>query len=165
MERDKARTRMHEAAALWSAGQVTAAELVNVACELLVAGFDELNLATLASVHARHADEEVPELLEAAPKDVGLSHYPRGSHAGQEAAVTIMASRVLAGLLSPLDLAVWAHSIIGHDKLPVAERLVELDDVYDTLEYTDMTEQDVNDEILVEARRIVGMSGATAHFA
>ncbi|AYF31009.1 hypothetical protein CSH63_26920 [Micromonospora tulbaghiae] len=131
----------------------------------MVAGFDELNLATLASVHARHADEEVPELLEAAPKDVGLSHYPRGSHAGQEAAVTIMASRVLAGLLSPLDLAVWAHSIIGHDKLPVAERLVELDDVYDTLEYTDMTEQDVNDEILVEARRIVGMSGATAHFA
>ncbi|MGC5054680.1 hypothetical protein ACLQ2S_24875 [Micromonospora sp. DT48] len=153
---------MHEAAALWSVGQVTAAELVDAACDLLVAGFDGLNLATLAGVHTRHADEEVPELLEAALKDVGLSYHPRGSHAGQEAAITIMASRVLAGLLPPLDLAVWAHSTIGHYRLALAERLVELDDVYDTLEYTDMTEQDINDEILAEARRIVGRPEPTS---
>ena len=53
-----------------------------------------------------------------------------------------------------MDLAVRAHSVIGHDNLALAERLVELDDVYDTLEYTDLTEQEVNDDVLAEARRI-----------
>lgn len=72
---DEALTGMQEAAALWSVGQVTAAELVDAACELLVAGFDGLNLAVLAGVHVRCADEEVPELLE----DVGLQYYQRGS--------------------------------------------------------------------------------------
>ncbi|MEV8504537.1 hypothetical protein AB0368_06850 [Actinoplanes sp. NPDC051475] len=165
MERDEVLTRMHNAAALWSVGHVTAAELVDVACDLLIAGFDGLNLAMLAGVHVRHADEEVPELLEAALTDAGLSYHPRGSHAGQEAAVRVMASRVVTGLMPALDLVAWAHSTIGHDRVALAERLVELDDVYDTLEYTDMTEQDVNDQILAEARRIVGTSGASARLA
>src|SRR5690349_369985 len=108
---------MQEAAVLWSVGQVTAAELVSLACELLVAGFDGLNLAMLAGVHTRNAEDEVPELLEAALEDVGLSHYPSDSQAGLEAAVRVMASRVLAGALSPMDLATWAHSTIGHARL------------------------------------------------
>ncbi len=165
VERDEVLTRMHEAATFWSVGHVTAAELIDVACDLLVAGFDGLNLAMLAGVLVRHADEEVPELLEAALKDVGLTYHPRGSHAGQEAAVRVMASRALTGRLPALDLVAWAHSTIGHDRLALAERLVELDDVYDTLEYTDMTEQDVNDEILAEARRIVGTGEASARLA
>lgn len=41
----------------------------------------------------------------------------------------------------------------------VAEHLVELDDAYDVVEYTDLTEQEVNDEVLAEARRIVGTTG------
>ena len=117
------------------------------------------------ALHVRHADEEVPELLEAALTDVGLSYHPRGSHAGQEAAVRVMASRALAGLVSALDLVAWAHSTIGHDRVALAEHLVELDDVYDTLEYTDMTEQEVNDEILAEARRIVETGGGSARLA
>lgn len=144
---------------LWSVGQVTAAELVSLACELLVAGFDGLNLAMLAGVHTRNADDEVPELLEAALEDVGLSHCPPDSQAGLEAAVRVMASRVLAGSLDPLDLATWAHSTIGHDRLALAERLVDLDDVYDTIDYTDMTEQDLDNEIRAEVRRIVATAG------
>ncbi|RKF19167.1 hypothetical protein D7I43_31970 [Micromonospora globbae] len=112
----------------------------------------------MAGVHIRHADEDVPDLLEAALQDVGLAYHPRGSQAGREAAVRVMASRVLTGRMPTLELVVWAHSTIGHDRVALAERLVELDDVYDTLEYTDMTEQEVNDEVLAEARRIVGPS-------
>jgi hypothetical protein len=67
-----------------------------------------------------------------------------------------LASRVVAGTFAPMDLAVWAHAAIGHDRLPLAERLVELDDVYDAVEYMDMTEQEVNDEVLAEALRIIG---------
>jgi hypothetical protein len=156
---DEALTGMQEAAALWSVGQVTAAELVDAACELLVAGFDGLNLAMLAGVHVRRADEEAPELLEASLEDVGLHYYPRGSQAGQEAAVRVLASRVVAGTLPPMDLAAWAHATIGHDRLPLAEYLVELDDVYDAVEYTDMSEQEVSDEVLAEARRIAGTTG------
>jgi hypothetical protein len=154
---------MQEAAALWSVRQVEAADLVSLACELLVAGCEGLDLAMLAGVHARHADEEVPELLEAALQDVGLSYYARGSQVGQEAAVTVMASRVLAGLLPPRDLAGWAHSTIGHSRLALAERLVELDDVYDVVEYTDTTEPDVDDMIRAEARRIIKATAGGGH--
>lgn len=146
---------MQEATALWSVGQVTAAELVGAACELLVAGFDGLNLAMLAGVQVRYADEEVPELLEAALHDVGLPYYPRGSRAGQEAALKVMASRVVAEAMHPRELAAWAHATIGHDRLPLAESLVEVDDIYDALDCTDMTEPQVDDEVRAEARRIV----------
>jgi len=153
---DGALTRMHDASALWSVGRVTAAELIRTACELLVAGFDGPNLAMLAGVHVRRADEEIGELLEPALDDVGLPHYPRGSRAGQEAAVRILASRVLAGTLAPRDLAAWAHSAVGHDGIDLAERLVELDDSYDMLEYLGTTEQELHDEVVAQARRIVG---------
>ncbi|GGN98524.1 hypothetical protein GCM10010112_91540 [Actinoplanes lobatus] len=162
MERDTALVRMQEAAALWSVGQVTAADLVSLACELLVTGFDGKNLAMLAGVHARNADEEVPDLLQAALEGLGLSYYPAGSNAGLEATVRILASRVLAGRMSPLDLATWAHSNIGHDRLPIAERLVDLDDMYDILDYIDMTEQDLDNEIRAEARRITATTGDSA---
>jgi hypothetical protein len=155
VERGAALTRMREAATLWSVGQTTAGELVSLACELLVAGFDGPDLAMLAGVHARHADEDVPGLLEGALEEVGIDHFPAGSPAGTEAAVRLMASRVLAGSLAPRDLAAWAHSTVGHRRSPLAERLVELDDVYDILDYTDMTEQEADDEVRAEARRIV----------
>jgi len=89
VDSDTALGRMQVAAALWSVGQVSAAEMVDLACELLVTGFDGFNVAMLAGVHARHADEDVPELLEAALADVGLSYYARDSHTGQEAAVRV----------------------------------------------------------------------------
>ena len=144
MDSDTALGRMQVAAALWSVGQVSAAEMVDLACELLVTGFDGFNLAMLAGVHARHADEDVPELLEAALADVGLSYYARDSHTGQEAAVRVVAARVLAGLVPPRDLARWAHLTIGHGGVALAERLVELDDVYDVVHYVDTTEHDVD---------------------
>lgn len=159
VERDTALIQMQEAAALWSVGQVTAADLVSLACELLVVGFAGMNLAVLAGVHARNADEEVPDLLEAALNDVRLSHYPAGSDTGLEATIRIMAARVLAGRMSPMDLAAWAHSTVGHDRLPITERLVDLDDMYDILDYSDMTEQDLENEIFAEARRITAITG------
>ncbi|MGW4942065.1 hypothetical protein ACWEOZ_10805 [Actinoplanes sp. NPDC004185] len=151
-----------DAAALWRVGYVRAAELVEVACDLLVAGHDGPTLAMLAGVHTRHADDEVPDLLEAALQEVGLEFYPPGSRAGAEAAVKALARRVLDGLMEPSALTVWAYTIFGHDTLELAERLVELDDIYDCLEVTDMTEQDVDADVIAEARRIVGSADLTA---
>jgi hypothetical protein len=84
-----------DAAALWSVGYVRAAELVDAACDLLVTGHDGRTLAMLAGVHTRHADQEVPELLEAALHEIGLAYYPPGSRAGAGAAVKALARRVL----------------------------------------------------------------------
>lgn len=157
----EARDRARDAAALWSVGYVRAAELVEAACDLLVTGHDGQTLAMLAGVHTRHADEEVPELLEAALNDVGLDFYPPGSRAGGEAAIEALARRVLTGVMEPSALTVWAHSTFGHGTLNLAERLVELDDLYDCLDVSDMTEQDVDADVITEARRIVDSTNLT----
>ena len=163
VDRGEALARMRDAAALWSVNYVTAAEVVDAACDLLVAGYDGFTLAMLAGVHARNAEEEVPELLEPALRDVGLDYYPRNSHPGQEAAVQTLAGRVVAGTLPPMNLAIWAHATIGHGVLDLAERLVELDDAYDSLEVSDMTEQDVDQQIIAEAHRITGSEETRSH--
>lgn len=50
-------------------------------------------------------------------------------------ALTIAASHfvreAVQGRLSIRDLADWAHSAIGHNKSPLTEDLVRLDDLYD----------------------------------
>jgi hypothetical protein len=52
-------TKMRDAAALWSVGYETSAEVVEVACDLLVAGDDGRALCMLAAVSPRHADADV----------------------------------------------------------------------------------------------------------
>jgi len=49
---------------------------------------------------------------------------------------------------------------IGHGGVALAERLVELDDVYDVVHYVDTTEHDVDDLIRIEARRIIETSSS-----
>jgi len=115
----------------------------------------------LAAVPFRHADDEVPAVLEAALTNLGLMYYERGSRAGEEAAVRAFAARVLAGTMSPTSLVRWAHSKIGHGRLDLAERLVELDDVYDTAEYAELAAGELDAEVIAEARRILQDAHAT----
>jgi hypothetical protein len=94
------------------------------------------------------------ENLKQALTEVGLPYYEPNSTAGQEAALAVMAARVLSDDLDPRSLAAWSHRTFGHDRLPAAERLAELDDVYDTIEYTDLTVEDVNADVVAEAKRL-----------
>jgi hypothetical protein len=57
---------MTDSAALWNVGYVTAAEVVKVAYELLVAGHDGPGPRMLAAMSPRQADKDVPALLDAA---------------------------------------------------------------------------------------------------
>jgi hypothetical protein len=77
VDQPDALTQMRDSVALWSVGYVTAAAVVDVACDLLVAGYDGPALCMLAAVTPRHADQDVPELLCTALRDVGLTHYER----------------------------------------------------------------------------------------
>jgi hypothetical protein len=155
VNRDDAAMELGNAAALWSAGYLSAADVVRAACDGLVAGLDGSALRMLAAVPYQNADDEAPEVLEAALDELGLEHHARGSQSGLVAAVKALSARALAERVTPRELASWAHRRIGHDRIRLAERLVELDDVYDCLEYTDQTVGETDEDVLAEARRIV----------
>ncbi|WP_262387144.1 hypothetical protein [Streptomyces sp. TRM49041] len=144
---------LQDHAALWSMGEIRASDVVNAACDALVAGLDTPGLRILAACTRAEADYDVHDLLPAALDELGLAFYPVGSEAGQEAAARALARRMLAGELTPREFAFRIHQRHGHE-LPLTERLAELDDEYDILEYGDRTVDQVNAEVTAEARRL-----------
>ncbi len=144
---------LQDRAVLWSIGAATAHEVVTAACDALVAGLDSPALLALASRTRGEADYDVPEILPAALEELGLAYYAPGSHTGEEAAVRALAKQLLAGELTPRDLAFQAHQRFGH-RLPLAERLAELDDEYDTIEYSDRTPAQLDADVTSEAHRL-----------
>jgi hypothetical protein len=149
-----ARTLQH-LAARWSQHEARAAEVVRGACEALVAGLDGEGLRELAALSRAEADYGVPELLPRALGELGLVHYPLDSEEGRGAGVRAMAQALLAGELTPRELAFRIHQRYGHS-VPLAERLAELDDEYDTLEYSARTAPELDADVVTEARRLVG---------
>ncbi|MFD0412313.1 hypothetical protein [Streptomyces sp. NPDC127108] len=144
---------LQDVAALWSAGETRAHAVVRAACEALVAGLDSPALRFLAACTRGEAEYDVPGLLPAALDELGLTFHPRGSKAGQEAAVRSLAHQTLAGSLPPRELTLRAHQRFGHD-LPLAERLAELDDEYAILEHGDRAAAQIDAEVMAEARRL-----------
>ncbi|MFG3162257.1 hypothetical protein ACGFY8_20600 [Streptomyces sp. NPDC048232] len=143
---------LQDHAALWRMGEVGAADVVSSACDALVAGLDGPALRMLAACTRREADYDVPDLLPPALDELGLTLHPAGSRAAREAGVRALAARTLAGELTPRELAFRVHQRFGHD-LPMTERLAELDDEYDYLEYGDGTPAQVDADVLAEALR------------
>ncbi|MGW4510355.1 hypothetical protein ACWENO_37545 [Streptomyces sp. NPDC004436] len=144
---------LQDHAALWSMGEIRASDVVNAACDALVADLDTPGLRILAACTRAEADYDVHDLLPAALDELGLAFYPVGSEAGQEAAARALARRMLAGELTPREFTVRIHQRYGHE-LPLTERLAELDDEYDVLEYGDETVDHVDAEVTAEARRL-----------
>ncbi|MCW8218916.1 hypothetical protein H5I60_20355 [Streptomyces griseolus] len=134
-------------------GEVRASDVVDAACEALVAGLDTPGLRVLAACTRAEADYDVHELLPAALDELGLTFYPVAGDAGQEAAARALARRMLAGELTPREFTFRIHQRYGHE-LPLTERLAELDDEYDVLEYGDRTVDQVDGEVTAEARRL-----------
>ncbi|MEU3369347.1 hypothetical protein ABZ734_02465 [Streptomyces sp. NPDC006660] len=144
---------LQDHAALWSMGEIRASDVVNAACDALVAGLDTPGLRMLAACTRAEADYYVHELLPAALDELDLAFYPVGSEAGQEAAARALAHRMLAGELTPREFTFRIHQRHGH-ALPLTERLAELADEYDILEYGNRTVDQVNAEVTAEARRL-----------
>ena len=148
-------TRFHDAAAIWSGGVGAPDTVVQAACDVLADGYDGHFLAMLAALPLGGVDDAgVEDLLEQSLAELGVGyHIPRGRDAA-EAALAAMARRVLAGSLSPRELTSWTHRAFGHDRLPLAERLSELDDVYDSVDSAE-TSEEVDQMIITEATKIV----------
>jgi hypothetical protein len=149
---------MRDVVALWCVGHKTAADIVYSACDLLVNGLDGPALRALAAVPLDQADIEVAELLEPAMKDIGLPYYSMGSTASLQAGLVAMASQTLSGAFTPGYLAAWAYETFGH-QVDFAADLARFDDVYEVGDGTNSTREDVDKEVIAEARRIVESSG------
>ncbi|MER5916434.1 hypothetical protein ABT124_40110 [Streptomyces sp. NPDC001982] len=144
---------LQDRAVLWSMGEIRATDIVAAACDALVAGLDTPALRILAACTRAEADYDVPDLLPPALDELGLTFYEVDSVARQEAAARALAARMLAGELTPRELAFRIHQRFGHE-LPLAERLAELDDEYDILEYGDRTSAQVDADGTDEALRL-----------
>jgi hypothetical protein len=144
---------LQDHAALWSVGEVRASDVVDAACDALVAGLDTPGLRILAARTRTEADYDVHELLPVALDELGLTFYPALSDAGREDAARALARRMLAGELTPRELTSRTHRRFGHE-LPLTERLAEFDDEYDVLEYGDATVEQIDAEVTAAARRL-----------
>ncbi|MFQ6197664.1 hypothetical protein [Streptomyces sp. NPDC000405] len=152
---------LQDCAVLWSMGEICATDVVSAACDALVAGLDSPALRALAACTQAEADYDVPDIFPSALDELGLTFYAVGSVAGQEAAARALAAQLLAGALTPRELASRIHQCFGHN-LPLAERLARLDDEYDVLEYGDRTPADVDVDVMTEAHRLAQSSRASA---
>ncbi|MFH8569945.1 hypothetical protein [Streptomyces sp. NPDC017993] len=160
---EAAASELQDRAALWSMGDLRAAEVVSAACDALVAGWDGPGLRALAACTRGEADYDVPDLLPEAFRDLGLTFHPVGG-AGpdcQEAAARALARRTLAGDLTPRELTFWVHQRCGHE-LARTERLAELDDEYDLLGFGERigrASAQLDAEVMSEARRLAAHPG------
>src|ERR1700761_5943413 len=153
MPLDQATGTMRDTAALWSIDAVSPQAVVGRACDALIAGLDSPSLRILAGLTRAEADHQVLDILPAALAELGLDFYPRGSCSGQEAAVRALAAQAVSGSLNPRELAAAIHRHFGHG-LPLTERLAALDDEYDLGEYATMAHEQIDREVIAEARRL-----------
>lgn len=155
--RDAQTDALRHEAALWLAGQAGVESVVRTACDALVAGRDGDALRTLAglSVHADPTDLETEEVIFAALSEQGSPLPERGSDAAKIAGTVAMAEEVLAGRMHPRDLARWAHGYVTHEGPKLLQDLVDIDDVYDNVEYIAESEEDIDRRTLDAARQLV----------
>ncbi|MCC2274053.1 hypothetical protein LKL35_01130 [Streptomyces sp. ET3-23] len=150
---EQAACTLQDHAVLWSLREIPAADVVSAACDALVAGLDSPALQTLAACMRAEADYDVPDLLPPALDELGLTFYPAGSIAGQEAAARALARRMPTGALTPSDLVFRIHQHFGHG-LPPTRRLAAFDDEYRILEYGDRTPAHIDADVTAEALRL-----------
>ncbi|MDG4804620.1 hypothetical protein [Micromonospora sp. WMMD980] len=158
---DAALARLQESAVLWSTGPGTAAQVIEAACDCLVAGVDSPTLRILAGASCAKGGEsdELRRWLDGALTELSLTYYPQGSRDGEEAAVRLMARRALAGEITPRDLTVWAYLHITWDGTPLAAELVAFENSYEYAEAVRVvgdTTADIDADVLAEARRLAG---------
>lgn len=141
----------HDVVALWCVNEKSAWDVVFAACDLVVEDVPAPSLAVLAAVSRRQADVEVPIRLREVLPELGFDPLERGTVEAKEAALLAMARRVLTGEVTPRDLAKWACRKLRYAESDLAMELFELDDDY---EIGGRSGEEINADVLAEARRL-----------
>lgn len=152
VDRDEARIRLAEALCLFrdEVRPSTRERLVEAAVDGLVAGLDSPALAELAGLSPDDALWVLRQTADTAAHELRL-HVPAADRIG---AVKIRRKLLdlVAGSIAPRELAAWAHGEIGHDGADSAQWLVEADDEYDTVEYSQATVEEIDRHVVEVAR-------------
>jgi hypothetical protein len=109
----------------------------------------------LACLPADASAHDIEDVLDRGCPELAFPVVPRGNPEAVLAAALAMIRRFAAGRLAERDLARWTHDVIGHGRSKELERLVSLDDVYDTVKYSGDTIESVDAEVRAEADRLL----------
>ena len=154
MTRDGAVEDVVETLLRWEVDEVSSAEVVGDAARAVAdADVDEWVVA-LACLPSDASANDIEDVLERVAPDIGFPVVPKGNPEAVLAAAFVMVRRCAAGHIAERDLARWMHTVIGHDRSQELERLVVLDDVYDTVEYSSDTIGSVDAEVRGEVDRL-----------
>ncbi|MGC4809539.1 hypothetical protein ACLQ29_03290 [Micromonospora sp. DT228] len=157
--------RLQDAAVFWSVGSGTAAQVIDAACDCLIAGIDSPTLRILAGISPVKGEEndELRRWLEGALSDLSLTYYGEGSRESEEEALRLMARRLLVQAVTPRDLTSWAYRFISHDGTPLAAELIALDNAYELVDavhdwqpHTSTETRDIDAAVVAEAGRLLG---------
>lgn len=155
MSSDEALSELQEAAIYWSAGDRTDQDVVDAACDALVAGHDSQALRELAGVLRSEAQWEVRRLLPVALDELGLEFFEQRSPAGQVAALELMARYCVAGTMPPRALATWANYTFGHGATSAVAAFAAYEHRYDVGEYSGDGEATLDEEVIEACRRLL----------
>ena len=144
-----------DAVALWSAEAWTHEELVEAACDALIAGVDSPGLRELAGVFRLEAHYEVPRLLPIAAEELGVEWHARGSKLGRIAGCRAMARLCLFARMAPKDLAGWAHFMFQHGENEAIEPLLGLSDAYEIVSYTGVRQEEIDEQVRAACRGLL----------
>lgn len=154
-EIDSARRSLVDRTARWACGFINASEVVDAATDALILGLDSPTLRVLAGVPAAQATIEVPDLVERAMDELELPYFGPGHPTNRLIAAAALAAEHVHGTLTARDLCRIVHQHYGHGAHDLIEPLAELDDCYDTIEYSNDTEQDLEQQTLEAARNLI----------
>lgn len=139
---DEVRAALADAIRLWRLEPTSAEDVVNAAVDCLLAGVDTPSVCELAGV-PRGADVFSTEpLISEVLRELGMQHVMQEDI--QRGAFVAMLHMFRSGRVNARDLARWAHSHIGHDGDADCQAFVDLDDMYDTLDYANYRKADLD---------------------
>jgi hypothetical protein len=139
-----------DAVLLWRAVPGThAGEVIDAACECLVAGSDTEALRELAGASLRDSSFVLDPLILRTLDELGLSDALEVDL--QRSAMLVLARRLATGRITPRQLASWAHAHIGHEGSAECQPFVNFDDMYDEAECVGLHQADLDHMVREEA--------------
>ncbi|WP_432885511.1 hypothetical protein ACQPYH_01610 [Kribbella sp. CA-245084] len=142
LARDEAAALLADAVSLWRLSPGTANEVIDAAVQCLVAGVDSPTLRELAGASPRDSRFVLEPLIEDTLDELGMEDVLAVN--AQRGAFAAVLRRFKRNDLSARELVRWAHTNIGHDGDARCQVFVDLDDMYDTVDYSDDGTEDLD---------------------
>lgn len=133
----------------YSPARASAAEVIDAAVQCLVVDLDAPSLRELAGESPLESLWVLEPLAAATLDELGRGDVAHGDPA--MTALEAMLRILLRGETEPRDIAKWAHRNIGHDGPERCQPFVDLDDMYDTIDYSNWTPEALDDRLRREA--------------